>query len=130
MVSFNNLPIMDKPFYTSSCSLLFACRKLLLFPIILSLELRVTVVNFFCVCVASSQPKDTEINLELNSCPYLESGSSVTATCAESNASKEVITNCSFLFGFSVLSASKFRYDVLLSLCLFSSHCRCRKDSV
>lgn len=82
------------------------------------------------MCVASSQPKDTEINLELNSCPYLESGSSVITTCAESNASKEVITNCSFLFGFSVLSASKFRYDVLLSLCLFSSHCRCRKDSV
>lgn len=85
MVSFNNLPIMDKPFYTSSCSLLFACRKLLLFPIILSLELRVTVVNL-CVFVASSQPKDTEINFELNSCPYLESGSLVIATCAESNA--------------------------------------------
>lgn len=89
MVSFNSLPIIDKRFYPFSCGFFFAFRKLLLFHIILSLELRVTVVNL-CVCVCVSvwllhTSKDTEINFELKSCCYLESGSSVIAGCAGSS---------------------------------------------
>lgn len=85
-MSFNSLPIMGTFFCPFSGFFWFAFGKLLLLHINLSLELRLTAVNL-CVCGGGllHTSKDTEINFELKSCSYLESGSSVTAGSAGSN---------------------------------------------
>lgn len=83
MVSFNSLSIMDEFLNLFSSSFLFALRKLLLFHIILSLELSITLVDL-CVWFPHAS-KDTEINSESKSCSYFENGSSVAAASAVSN---------------------------------------------